>query len=412
MANPLLQKIQLPNSSEFLKNVLLWQAAIVVIILGIIFSKVSLENGFPLHRRGVVFGSDFMNMWHYGKAALSDAPGLWYNNETYNAHLQAHIEDYPTQYWSYPPHVMLLAAPFGFMGYKTALASFCLLSAVCYHLATRDIFNTRMLKLSLWIMPTIALTLVAGQLSVLLAAAFIVIFRTLDSRPWAAGLLIALMTVKPQIGFIFPIFLLATGRYKVFGWASLFSVLFIGTSIAVYGLSLWETFLTNRVGEQMELLLHIHPMTRGWMPSVAVNAGIAGLGPKAMAIVHIIAALAAIGFMVWGVRKTKDKFLQYALFLAVSFVATPYLMIYDTVILGWAALILVMFYGTARLDRFFYRAFILMIPISTLLSLLHIPGSALILLAMVVWVGRYVVQDSRPIEVLPHLSLSKFRNQK
>jgi len=48
MANPLLQKIQLPNSSEFLKNVLLWQAAIVVIILGIIFSKVSLENGFPV----------------------------------------------------------------------------------------------------------------------------------------------------------------------------------------------------------------------------------------------------------------------------------------------------------------------------------------------------------------------------
>jgi|GEM_PF-2939786 len=393
MPNPLLDKTLLPRAPEFLKNVLLWQVAIVVIILGLIFSKVSIENGFPIHRRGVVFGSDFMNMWHFGKAALSDAPGLWYDNALYNAHLQTHIADYPEQYLSYPPHVMLLAAPFGLMGYKTALAAFCSLSALCYYYATRDIFKTGITRLALWVMPTIALTLVAGQLSVLLAAAFIVIFRTLDSRPWIAGLLIALMTVKPQIGFIFPIFLLATGRYKVFGFASLFSVIFIGSSVAIYGVSVWETFLQTRIGEQMELLLHIHPMTRGWMPSVAVNAGIAGFGPQAMGVTHIATALMAIGFMIWGVRQTGDKFLQYALFLTVSFVATPYLMIYDTVILGWMALILVMFYGVDRTDRTFYRAFIIMIPVSTIFSLLHIPGSALILLAMIVWVGRHILLD-------------------
>jgi len=393
MPNPLLDKTLLPRAPEFLKNVLLWQVAIVVIILGLIFSKVSIENGFPIHRRGVVFGSDFMNMWHFGKAALSDVPGLWYDNALYNAHLQTHIADYPEQYLSYPPHVMLLAAPFGLMGYKTALAVFCSLSALCYYYATRDIFKTGIMRLALWVMPTIALTLVAGQLSVLLAAAFIVIFRTLDSRPWIAGLLIALMTVKPQIGFIFPVFLLATGRYKVFGFASLFSVIFIGSSVAIYGVSVWEMFLQTRIGEQMELLLHIHPMTRGWMPSVAVNAGIAGFGPQAMGVIHIAAALMAIGFMIWGVRQTGDKFLQYALFLTVSFVATPYLMIYDTVILGWMALILVMFYGVDRADRTFYRAFIIMIPVSTIFSLLHIPGSALILLAMIVWVGRHILLD-------------------
>jgi len=287
------------------------------------------------------------------------------------------------------------------MGYKTALAVFCLISALCYHLATRDIIKTAVPRLALWVMPTVALTLVAGQLSVLLAAAFIVIFRTLDSRPWIAGLLIALMTVKPQIGFIFPIFLLATGRYKVFAFASFFSVLFIGSSVAIYGVSVWETFLQTRVGEQMELLLYIHPMTRGWMPSVAVNAGIAGLGPKAMGIVHITTALAAIGFMIWGVRQTRDKFLQYALFLAVSFVATPYLMIYDTVILGWMAIILVTFYGVERLDRGFYRAFVVMIPVSTLFSLLHIPGSALLLLAMIAWVGRHILADSKDRATMP-----------
>ncbi len=395
MANPLLDKSPLPQTPEFLKSVLLWQAAIVVIILGLIFSKVSVENGFPIHRRGVVFGSDFMNMWHFGKAALADVPSLWYDNDRYNAHLQTHVADYPTQYLSYPPHVMLLAAPFGMMGYKTALAVFCMISALCYHLATRDILKSTVSRLALWVMPTVALTLVAGQLSVLLAAAFIVIFRTLDSRPWIAGLLIALMTVKPQIGFIFPIFLLATGRYKVFAFASLFSVLFIGSSIAIYGVSVWETFLQTRVGEQMELLLYIHPMTRGWMPSVAVNAGIAGLGPQAMGIAHVTVALAAIGFMIWGVRQTTDKFLQYALFLAVSFVATPYLMIYDTVILGWMAIILVTFYGTARLDRGFYRAFVIMIPVSTLFSLLHIPGSALLLLAMIAWVGRHILAERK-----------------
>ena len=43
----------------------------------------------------------------------------------------------------------------------------------------------------------------------------ITIFAWLDRRPVAAGVLIGLLTLKPQLGILFPVMLIASARWRV-----------------------------------------------------------------------------------------------------------------------------------------------------------------------------------------------------
>ena len=74
-----------------------------------------LAGGFVIDGQGFILGRDFLNFWHYGLAAWGDDPVRHYDLSFYNAVLDRLIAgyDYPDQNWSYPPHYMLLAAPFG-----------------------------------------------------------------------------------------------------------------------------------------------------------------------------------------------------------------------------------------------------------------------------------------------------------
>ena len=89
--------------------------------------------------------------------------------------------------------------------------------------------------------------------------------------------------------------------------------------------------------------------------------------------------------MVWCCLRSNDKFLQYAVFIATCFVATPYLMAYDTIILCWIAVHLLSRYGANSWQKMSYRFIFALIPIGVALSMLNIPGSSLILMSLVFW---------------------------
>ena len=68
----------------------------------------------PRDGTGLVAGRDFLNLWMAGKAAWGVDPAQFYDLATYQAAMARFVgADYPGQIWSYPPSVMLIAAPFG-----------------------------------------------------------------------------------------------------------------------------------------------------------------------------------------------------------------------------------------------------------------------------------------------------------
>ena len=71
---------------------------------------------------GYAVGRDFINSWMGGRSAFSGGPAPWFDVATYNAALRdiTGRADFPTHFWSYPPHLVLLLWPLGLLPYLPA----------------------------------------------------------------------------------------------------------------------------------------------------------------------------------------------------------------------------------------------------------------------------------------------------
>ena len=109
-------------------------------------------------------------------------------------------------------------------------------------------------------------------------------------------------------------------------------------------------------------------------------------------MVHALAMATALFFMILVIRRTQDAFLRYAAFLVATFLATPYLMAYDTLVLGWVMLTLCTRFETDRLDRITYRLAMSLCPVGVVLTMFGLPGTPLILALLAVWILKAVPQ--------------------
>ena len=382
------------HNRNFVKWATIFLAPACVFLVFVSFKVFRFEGGYILTQLDFLLGRDLVNTWQYGVAAFTENPALNYNADIYNAKLDNIIPgiDYPYQQWSYPPHFMLLAAPLGLLHYNIVLALFITSSLTLYWHQIVKPFKELDSRMALIFLPALFFCIISGNLSVFIAVILITIFRQMDKRPILVGVLIALLTVKPHIGFLFPIYLLATGRYKVFLAASVATVAFIGSSIVIHGIDVWRAFFETGVGQQAILMTRSDPIILGWMPTLTSNLGIMGVPLETGMKVQIAVAIPLIITMIWVCMKQKDLFLNYSVFLAVSFAVTPYLMVYDTVVLGW----LMMSHLVLRPIRFPQKSvyyLLLIIPLlGPIISQFGWSCTYLFVLGLVVW----MVYDALP----------------
>ncbi|MFZ1812855.1 MAG: glycosyltransferase family 87 protein [Rhizobiaceae bacterium] len=347
-----------------------------------------IANGYLIDGQGYVLGRDFLNFWYYGLAAWNGEVMRYYDIPQYNLVLDALIPgyDYPDQSFSYPPHFMLLAAPFGLVGYNWALVLFHGSGIYLFWRVVAAPLDDRAARIALLVMPTFIVFFLCGQLSAFLAVILVAIYRNLDTRHWLAGLLIALMTVKPQLGILVPLFLLLTRRWQVFGFATLFSLLFVGASLLVHGIEPWRHYLTDGIAHQSSLMVFSNVVVIGLMPTIFVNLVMTGLGETLAMTIHGAVALAVTAMMVVTILGTRDRFLQFAALVAATFSVTPYLMAYDTLILGWVVVMFAIHHGTNAWQAMTYRLVLILPVLGVTLALVGIPGAPLVLLGLNLWV--------------------------
>jgi hypothetical protein len=92
-------------------------------------------------------GRDFLNFWMYGRAAVTADPGQFYDLGVYHGAIRGLLGmEFTGQNWSYPPSIMLLAAPFGQLNYLMALACWTLIGvAVFVAVAPKHVSDWRIL---------------------------------------------------------------------------------------------------------------------------------------------------------------------------------------------------------------------------------------------------------------------------
>ncbi len=154
-------------------------------------------------------------------------------------------------------------------------------------------------------------------------------------RPALAGVCLGLLTYKPQFGLLFPLVLIADRRWLTIAVAALVAVGLAAASWLAFGSASWETFLhwmpiTSRV-----VLTEGHAdwnRLQSLFGLVRPLGGSEQLAWTVQAVGSLAAAVAVIGL--WRSRASFD--LKAAALAAGTLVITPYLYMYDLVVLAVA----------------------------------------------------------------------------
>jgi hypothetical protein len=374
----------------------------LVATAGLYLYKLDWQWPFPRDGSTLVVGRDFLNFWMYGRAALLENPARWYDVVTYQGALAQLLgSNYPGQNWSYPPSVMLIAPPFGLLPYVYALALWTALGLAGFIAFARRQFSDPYLVAAIVFSPAAVFCLISGQSSLVTAMMLVGIFVMLDRRPIFVGILIGLLTIKPQLGLLFPVVLIVSGRWRVFIAAAATAVALFAVSSALFGVSAWTDFVLKGMPVQNIVLADPDGIATPFYPTVFMNLRGIGVGYTAAMAVQVCVAIAAVGAVAWAFRfrREADPLWLMALFFACSVAAMPYLLAYDTLALCFVMLLLL---GAGQLDahgRVLVRLVYWLPLLQIGLGNLHIPGPALIAPAVAVYVVMRLRRARQPAVV-------------
>ena len=326
---------------------------------------------------GLVFGRDFLNLWMVGRAAWEADPARYYDIPTYWAALDAIVgPGYPGQQWSYPPTTLLIGAPFGLLPYLLALLLWTLLGAGLFLAALRLWTRDWRIVMPLMLAPAALLGIMSGQFAYLAAGIILAVLRWRTSRPWLAGALLGLLTIKPQLGLLFPVMLIATGNWRAILAAGAVALGLAGVTALVWGGDVWIAYLHQGIANQSLILSDPDHLAGPFMPTLFMNLRSAGVPAGGAAMAQSILTLGAVA-LVWLVFRRRPSALDLranALLLACTIACTPYMLSYDSLALAVMAVLLL---GQGQ-----YRALLLAILFLPLIQIVAgsfgMPGPALL----------------------------------
>ena len=292
-------------------------------------------------------GEDWMVYYSAARSFFDDHLATLYDGATLTEAMNARFAGWlahplPLHPFLYPPHYLLLRLPFGAMppalgAVVFLLASFALMAAALILLSEKR--DERLLYvLAALLSPAAAIAVWLGQNSFLTAALLVGGFALAKRRPLLAGILLGVLTYKPQFWLMVPIALIAARQWKTLGAALGSAALLALTSLVVFGPAPWEDWLSLMTAPSA-LFEHWQTLARLNGQSLYACAVLLGASPQlANALQFTGAALA--GAAVW--RCFSRPFpadLAIAILLAATVFAAPHIIDYDALLLCIAAAI-------------------------------------------------------------------------
>ncbi|MCP5080652.1 MAG: DUF2029 domain-containing protein [Alphaproteobacteria bacterium] len=289
---------------------------------------------------GNVVGRDFVNYWVGGSNALKGLAESLFVFENYLVLLrEAFGSGINNHNWSYPPHFLLLAAPFGAMPYLLGLFCWSVAGMLCY--LTACLRKAWRLDdfLILALAPACMSALFAGQNGLFTAALLLGGLRLGAKRPVLAGICFGLLTIKPQLGLLLPFALLASRQWTVIASACITAAAAICLSGLVFGFETWWLYVTETWPFQTEIMKN-GPGLYYMMATVFMSLRVFGMDPDMALLAHLPFTLMAVGVVIWAFSQKHNRALQQVILIGATFVATPYGFYYDMPVMAFAALLL------------------------------------------------------------------------
>jgi alpha-1,2-mannosyltransferase len=312
---------------------------------------VALADGL-VDRIGQPIGTDFSNVWAAGKLVLGGEPAAPYDlARHYAAEKEAFGgRDVPFYGWHYPPLFLVVAAGLALLPYAWALLVWSALTLAAYLVVMRAILPRPETLLLALAFPAVFVNLGHGQNGFLSAALIGGSLLLLDRRPIVAGVLVAALAYKPQLGLLYPFVLLLTGRWTVIVAAAVTLVASCAMTLWLFGPEVWTAFLDS-TGFTRTVVLELGGP--GWHKMQSAFAAVrmwGGTIPMAYAVQGAV-VLAVSGSLIWLWRSAASSDLKAAAFACACLLTAPYVLDYDFVVLG----VSIVFFVRHGLEHGFHR---------------------------------------------------------
>lgn len=280
---------------------------------------------------GRLVDSDFVNVWAAGRLVLQGQAAAAYDWTLHrDVEVAALGHDFNGYYgWHYPPTFLFVAAALAGLPYLVASLLWLAATLPAYLAAVRTIMGERLGILLGCAFPAAMWNMSVGQNGFVTAALIGFMLANLTRRPVVAGVLLGLLTYKPQFGLLFPIVLAFDGRWRVIAAAAVTAAVAATASLLAFGIEAWRAFFSwlpvtsaaimgdGRAG--LNKLQSLFGLVR-WLGGSVTTAWIA----QGLLIAGAMGAL----MLLLRCRNIPDE-VKLAGLAVGALLATPYLYIYD-----------------------------------------------------------------------------------
>ena len=244
--------------------------------------------------------------------------------------------------------------------------------------------------------PLMVLNAIYGQTGFLSAALMIGAVSLAPARAVLAGLCMALLSFKPQLGLLMPVMLLAQRDWMTFAATAIWLLALIVLTSMILGWSIWWDWIFTLTGHG-----DLIAFNRGHMVGIMTTVTSAGLyfgaDPALAQIVQIVAGL-IVASIVWFAWRRAPRDLATAATWVGGFLVTPYAFVYDTPVALCAALLFLRYCRNRDenipVTDFVAVMFALMAPLFILAAPPQPPAAPLALLALFAAITRRVFRPT------------------
>lgn len=304
-------------------------ASLAVLFLVIAFGALAFVMAMGVYE-GTGYPADFIAFWAAAQLADQGQATAAFDFEALNAAYSVPSDFEPRVFlWMYPPMFHAVIWPLGWLPYWIAHPLFAFGALMFFLWALRPYQDAWPGGLNfVLIAPVVLIGTLNGNNGLLTAGLLVWALTSLrHGREAQAGLLIALLTIKPTLGLILPVALLAGGHWRAFLWACLGTVVFAVSSSLIMGWDYWAVFFeylgqnASRVAEG-KIPMEVTVTWYGFFYNIGAGAGI-GFGVQ---IAMLIFSALIIG---WVFARPGEWAWKGAFLFILTPLATPYAHFYE-----------------------------------------------------------------------------------
>jgi len=280
---------------------------------------------------------DFVNVWSAGKLVLDGHPA-WAWDWDIQKQVQVGVlgQTFAGHFaWHYPPPFLFVAAFLAQFPYAVAFIGWVSVSLIPYLVTLRAIVGRRFGWMLAAAFPVVLTNTLVGQNGFLTASLVGGMLILLPARPVLSGICLGLLSYKPQYGLLFPLVLIAASQWTVFFTAGMVAAAIAGLSWLAFGTESWLAFF-HWLPMFSQAFLTEGRAPWGKMQSIfALVRYFGGSESLGWALQWtMIAAVAVALVLLW--RSRVRYSLKAAALATGTLLVTPYLFLYDVMVLAVA----------------------------------------------------------------------------